>query len=101
MIQTTQFVTGSASDGPILCLTEHGLIERLYYEAQILHDCRHPGLVQSVLAPVMGITNINLQYSPGAKRIDVLARYSSHNKEGSKYSQKSKVNLDSLFQDSY
>ena len=66
-----------------------------------LHDCRHPGLVQSVLAPVMGITNINLQYSPGAKRIDVLARYSSHNKEGSKYSQKSKVNLDSWFQDTY
>ena len=32
------------------------------------------GLVQSVLAPVMGLSSINLAYSPGAKRIDVLAR---------------------------
>ena len=36
--------------------------------------CRPPGLVQSVLAPVMGLSSINLAYSPGAKRIDVLAR---------------------------
>ena len=30
--------------------------------------------MQSVLAPVMGLSSINLAYSPGAKRIDVLAR---------------------------
>ena len=36
--------------------------------------CRPPGLVQSVLAPVIGLSSLNLAYSPGAKRIDVMAR---------------------------
>lgn len=35
---------------------------------------RPPGLVQSVLAPVIGLSSLNLAYSPGAKRIDVMAR---------------------------
>ena len=40
----------------------------------LLYSLRPPGLVQSVLAPVIGLSTLNLAYSPGAKRIDVMAR---------------------------
>lgn len=65
----------AGADGTITCSMYFYLTEE--HNVFSWHYCCRPtggGLVQSVLAPVIGITNINLQYSPGAKRIDVLAR---------------------------
>ena len=64
----------AGADGPITCLMYFYLTEENNVSWQYCYRPAGGGLVQSVLAPVIGITNINLQYSPGAKRIDVLAR---------------------------
>ena len=68
-LQSGSRAPSNRTEGPSLLNVDFSLL------AADLHICtRPPGLVQSVLAPVIGLSSLNLAYSPGAKRIDVMAR---------------------------